>query len=453
MLSCVTAPRSFEKHLFASPYAPFCTTSVPSSGSGRRHGRRRLRIRHAMRCTAPAARGHIPQFVQLERLMPRPKRECDLPVMRNDESNIVLFYPYVPSRAKEFVAETLDSRWIGQGPRVEQFEKEFVKALGIRHRGVAVGAGTDALHLAYLLAGVQPGDEVIVPVFTCTATSIPLLYHGVRIRFADIQRRTMNIDVDHVRRLANDKTRAIVCVHYGGLPCDMEQILAVGYDLGVPVIEDAAHAVGATYHGEAIGNLSPYTMFSFQAIKHLTTGDGGMLVIQDKELEAKSERLRWFGIDRRAKQGGYWENDILEVGYKYQMNDVGAAIGLAGLIELPKILDHRRRLFQRYQELLSSIPGIEVVGADYTDRKHGCWLCTVLAENREGLVRKLREARVESGRVHYRNDRYSIFSNFVEPGSYPNMDYLESRYLVLPLHMHLSMADVEYICDVVGQGW
>lgn len=385
--------------------------------------------------------------------MPQSKRECDLPVMRDGGNNIVLFYPHVPSRAKEFVAETLDSRWIGQGPRVEQFETKFVQALGIRHRGVAVGAGTDALHLAYVLAGVQPGDEVIVPVFTCTATNIPLLYHGVRIRFADVQPRTMNIDVDHVQRLANERTKAIVCVHYGGLPCDMEPLLAVGRELGIPVIEDAAHAVGATYRGEAIGNLSPYTMFSFQAIKHLTTGDGGMLVVQNEELVEKAERLRWFGIDRRAKQGGYWQNDIVEVGYKYQMNDIGAAIGLAGVLELPTVLEHRRRLFQLYQRSFSSIPGIELVGSGYQDREHACWLCTVLAEDREGLVRKLREANIESGQVHYRNDRYSIFREFVEPSSYPNMDYLESRYLVLPLHMHLSVADVERICDVVRRGW
>ncbi|MFW6169372.1 MAG: DegT/DnrJ/EryC1/StrS family aminotransferase [Planctomycetota bacterium] len=381
------------------------------------------------------------------------KCECDLPVMCDGGRNIVLFYPHVPSKAKEFVAEALESRWVGQGPRVEQFEKRFVETLGIRHRGVAVGAGTDALHLAYVLAGVQAGDEVIVPVFTCTATNIPLLYHDVRIRFADIQPRTMNIDVDHVRRLANERTKAIVCVHYGGLPCDMDELLALARDLGIPVIEDAAHAVGAAYHGEVIGNLSPYTMFSFQAIKHVTTGDGGMLVLRSEELVEKAERLRWFGIDRRAKQGGYWRNDIVEVGYKYQMNDIGAAIGLAALDELPYILEHRRRLFQLYQECLGSIPGVEVVGAGYQDREHGCWLCTVLVEKREDLVRKLREANIESGQVHYRNDRYSIFSEFVEPGAYPNMDRVEPLYLVLPLHTRLVAADVQRICDVISRGW
>ena len=220
------------------------------------------------------------------------------------------------------------------------------------------------------------------------------------------------------------------------------------------MIEDAAHAVGATYHGEAIGNLSPFTMFSFQAIKHLTTGDGGFLVIQDEQLVEKAKRLRWFGIDRRAKQEGHWQNDIVEVGYKYQMNDIAAAIGLAGLTELPQVLAHRRRLFSLYKQALQESPGREVAGGGLratgsTLAGSALWTC----RRREDLVRKLREAHIEAGQVHYRNDRYSIFREFVEPGAYPNMDALESRYLVLPLHTKLRESDVQRICDVIGQGW
>ncbi len=380
-------------------------------------------------------------------------RPCDLPVMRDEQSNVVLFYPHVSEKAAEAVAETLRSRWIGEGPKVREFEQQFARMLGIRTTPVAVGAGTDALHLAYVLAGVQPGDEVIVPVFTCTATNIPLLYHGVKLRFADVQRSTMNLDIDHVRRLVNERTRAIVCVHYGGLPCDMDELLAIGREHNIPIIEDAAHAVGATYKGEVIGNLSPFTMYSFQAIKHVTTGDGGMLLIQDAQLVEKARRLRWFGIDRAAKQGGYWENDIVEVGYKYQMTDIAASIGLANLAEFPEVLAHRRRLYRLYEERLRGIPGITMLGTGYEDREHACWLCTVEVERRMDLVRKLREAHVESGQVHYRNDRYSIFAPFAEPDAYPNMDYLEDRYLVLPLHTRVSEDDVEYICDLIRRGW
>ncbi len=383
----------------------------------------------------------------------KPPRECDLPVMRDEAQNVVLFYPHMAAAAAEAVSRTLKTRWIGQGPRVEEFERRFVQQLGIRHGAVAVGAGTDALHLAYLLAGLQPGDEVVAPLFTCTATNIPLLHHGVRIRFADVQRNTMNLDVEHVRRLVNANTRAIVCVHYGGLPCDMDELLEIAEQLAIPVIEDAAHALGATYRGRVIGAISPYTMYSFQAIKHLTTGDGGMLVIADESRIPEARRLRWFGIDRGAKHGGCWENDIREVGYKYQMNDIAASIGLANLAELDQILQIRRRLFSLYEDGLRNIDGLQFIGGGFTDREHACWLCTVAVENRSALIQKLRESNVESGQVHFRNDRYSIFREFADPDGYPNMDYLESRYLVLPLHTRVREDDVQRICDLIRGGW
>ena len=385
--------------------------------------------------------------------MPADSRPCDPPLMPDEPASVVLFYPHISSQAAQAVADTLASRWIGEGPKVRQLEEEFVKKLGIRYSPVAVGAGTDALHLAYLLTDLQPGDEVIVPVFTCTATNIPLLYGGIRPRFADIQRDTMNIDVDHVRRLVNKRTKAIVCVHYGGLPCDMDELLEIGRHHNIPIIEDAAHAVGATYRGEVIGNLSPFTMYSFQAIKHLTTGDGGMLVMKDPELVAKARRLRWFGIDRQAKQGGYWENDIVEVGYKYQMTDIAAAIGLANLAEIDDVLGHRRRLFELYSEGLRGIEGLTVLGDGHDDREHACWLCTIAVERRADFSQKLRDARIESGQVHFRNDRYSIFKPYIEPGSYPGMDYLESRYLVLPLHTRMTEEDVRRICHIAQSGW
>jgi perosamine synthetase len=385
--------------------------------------------------------------------MPADSPPCDPPLMPEEPSSVVLFYPHISRHAAEAVTQTLQSRWIGEGPKVRQFEEQFVAKLGIRYSPVAVGAGTDALHLAYLLADLQPGDEVIVPVFTCTATNIPLLYGGVVPRFADIQRDTMNIDVAHVRRLVNQRTKAIVCVHYGGLPCDMDELLAIGREHQIPVIEDAAHAVGATYRGQVIGNISPFTMYSFQAIKHLTTGDGGMLVIMDPDLVPKARRLRWFGIDRQAKQGGYWENDIVEVGYKYQMTDIAASIGLANLAEFDEVLGHRRRLFQLYTEGLRGIDGLQLLGADYIDREHACWLCTVAVERRADFARKLRESHIESGQVHFRNDRYSIFRPYVEPGAYPNMDYLDGRYLVLPLHTRVTEDDVERICEIARAGW
>ena len=377
----------------------------------------------------------------------------DMSLMEDKSDNIVMFYPHVSELAKSLVMETLDSRWIGQGPKVKLFEEDFSKKFGSSSPAIAVGSGTDALHLSYMLANLEPGDEVIAPVFTCTATNIPFLYMGVKINFADIDPETMNIDVSHVRQLMNQNVKAIVCVHYGGLPCDMDELQLIADEWGVPIIEDAAHAVGAKYKGVDVGSISDFTMFSFQAIKHITTGDGGMLIIKNKDLVDKAERIRLFGIDRKSKQAGIWENDITEVGYKYQMTDIAAAMGIASLSEFDEQSKLRKELFETYEVELANCDRLKVIGGGFSDREHAAWLFTVLVEDRYTLQQKLRENGIESNQVHFRNDRYSIFNEFTEGKSFPNMVKLEDNYLVLPLHTKMSKDDVKRVCKVIKLGW
>jgi dTDP-4-amino-4,6-dideoxygalactose transaminase len=363
---------------------------------------------------------------------------------------IVLFYPYVPEAAKEAARRVLDTRWIGQGPLVDQFEEAWQREISHPHTAVAVGSGTDALHLAYILAEIGPGDEVITPVFTCTATTTPILYQGAKPIFADIKPDSLNIDPESVRSLVSERTKAIVCVDYGGLPADLDELRSIAEEIGVPLIEDAAQAQGATYKGQKIGRIADFTCFSFQAIKLITTGDGGMLTLKDRSLEDKAKRIRWFGIDRKAKLEDRWKNDITEVGYKYQMTDIAAAMGLEALSLFPETLARHRELFEAYRLGLKNIPGIMFIDDD-EDRRSSCWLCTVLVEKREDLRRKLAERGVESNQVHYRNDLYSVFGGRVD--HCPNMDALEDKYLVLPMHYHLSVEDIEYICSVIREGW
>jgi perosamine synthetase len=389
--------------------------------------------------------------LQRQKTVTRSDKHIDLPLMPEGSGNIVLFYPHVGERARQRAYEQLATRWIGQGPSVEQFEVEFSRMFCGGLPTAAVGSGTDALHLAYMLAGIGPGDEVVTPVFTCTATNIPLLYLGATPVFADIQPHSLNIDPRHVRSLVNDRTRAIVCVHYGGLPCDMDELHQIAADAGIPVIEDAAHALGATYKGRSVGSISHFTMFSFQAIKHITTGDGGMLALRDASLLPKAKRVRWFGIDREGKQSGTWENDIWELGYKYQMTDISAALGLGALEEWEHVREHRRRLLETYESGLASLPGIQVAGAGHRDRVHAAWLCTVFVDDRVRLQRKLRANGIESNQVHYRNDRYTLFRNC--RGTFPHMDAVEDRYLVLPLHTRMRVEDAERIVEVIKAGW
>ncbi len=377
----------------------------------------------------------------------------DMSLMHDESDNIVMFYPHVSKLAKKSVMEVLDTRWIGQGPKVKIFEESFSNKFASKLPAIAVGSGTDALHLSYILAGLKPGDEVIAPVFTCTATNIPFLYMGVKILFADIDPNTMNIDINHVAQLMNKNVKAIICVHYGGLPCDMDELQNIADKWSIPIIEDAAHAVGAKYKGSNIGSISDFTMFSFQAIKHITTGDGGMLIVKNKELIDQAERVRWFGIDRNAKQAGIWENDITEIGYKYQMTDIAAAMGIASLQEFDAVSSLRKRLFKVYSDELACYDRVKIIGNDFDDREHAAWLFTIIVDNRYKLQEKLRDNKIESNQVHFRNDRYSIFKDFTEGKNFPNMDQIEDKYLVLPLHTMMNEIDVRRVCSIIKSGW
>jgi dTDP-4-amino-4,6-dideoxygalactose transaminase len=387
--------------------------------------------------------------------MNQKKPVADMPLLEEKRGNVSVFHPFVGKKAVQYVTDTLNSKWIGQGPKVERFEQEFSNKFCPTSTCVAVGAGTDALHLAYILSGLKEGDEVIAPLFTCTATNIPFLYMGVKIKFADVQTDTLNLDPNHVRELMTENVKAIVCVHYGGLPCDMDELNEIASEWGIPIIEDAAHALGATYKGQRVGEISEYTMYTFQAIKHITTGDGGMLALNTSALPnaEKAKRMRWFGIDRAAKQGGIWENDIVEVGYKYQMTDLSASLGLAALEEFDEVLAYRKSLFKFYEKELSSIDGIRFVGGDRGDREHAAWLCTVMVEKRIELQKMLASNGIESNQCHFRNDRYTIFKEFCKNKKFPNMDKVEDNYLVLPLHHQVSKKDAARVCNLIKKGW
>ncbi len=347
---------------------------------------------------------------------------------------VVLMRPYVPEDAISAVSDVLRSRWIGQGPRVEEFERRFGAKIG--RPCIATGSCTDALHLAYLLAGIGPGDEVVAPLFTCTATNIPLLYCGANIRFADVAPDSLNVDSSTIAAAVTERTKAVVIVHYGGMPA------LVGRQ-GVPLIEDCAQALGA----RGVGNIGDFACYSFQAVKHITTGDGGMLALPE-HLIPKAKRMSWFGIDRQAKFNGTWANDICEIGFKYQMTDVSAAMGLAGLDALDKQIEYRRELRDLYAIGLDGLDGIRLLDIDPDS---ACWLCTVMVERREDFKRNLASEGIESDQVHYRNDRYAVFAKF--RGEFPNMDAIDSKYLCLPLHMGMKPEDVGRICGVIRRGW
>ncbi len=365
----------------------------------------------------------------------------DFPLLKDTKKSIPLFYPHIPKNAKKAVSKVLSSRWLGQGPLVDKFENIFSNKFCSKLPVTAVGSGTDALHLSYLLAGIKKNDEIICPVFTCTATNIPLLYIGAKIKFADIDPLTFNISIAHVEKLITRKTKAIVFVNYGGLLCNLDKLNKLAKKHKLILIQDAAQSLGAKYRGKSICKYADFTIFSFQAIKHITSGDGGALCIKNKKYLEKARRIRWFGIDRIKKQGGTWENDITEIGYKYQLTDIGASILLESIKKFNKIKKHRNKIYQIYSKNIKF--GKKIDFLKNKDAKANCvmWLYTILSPYKDLLQKHLRHFKIETNQVHFRNDRYSIFKKHVKNKKFPNMQRLQNKYLVLPMHTKMKTSD------------
>ncbi len=353
--------------------------------------------------------------------------------------NITLFNPYVPESAKKALNKTLNSRWVGQGAKVDEFEKLWEKKISFPHKAVAVGSGTDALHLAYILAGIGEGDEVIAPVFTYPGANIPLLYQRAKIIFADVKEDCLNIDPKDIEKKLTPRTKAIVVVHYGGVPCDMDAIKRSAGKHQLPLIVDAAHSAGESYEDKKIGSISDFTCFSFQAVKMITTGSGGMLTIKKPDLVEKAKRLRLFGMSKTSKLNDRRINDITELGYRYETTDISATMGIESLKVLNTTLGHYKMLSETYRKGLEGIPGLKYIG--------GLSLCIILTDKRKELEQRLMGHGIESSQVDYRNDIYSIFGGRVK--DCPNMDALEDKYLVLPMHYYLKKSDIQYICQII----
>ena len=374
----------------------------------------------------------------------------DFPLIKENKKTITQFYPHIPRTAVQAIKKVFAGRWIGQGPLVDKLEKIFSRRFANNMASIAVGSGTDALHLSYILANLKKGDEVICPVFTCTATNIPLLYFGAKIKFADIDPVTFNIDIVSVKKLITKKTKAIIFVNYGGLPCNISELVKLAKKNKITLIQDAAQSLDAKYKNKPITTYADFTIFSFQAIKQISSGDGGMLVIKNSKLVKKAKRIRWFGIDRLAKQGGTWENDIKEIGYKYQMTDIGAALLLESIKEFRKIKIHRKKIFEIYLKELSKNRNINIVN-DENIKGHAHWLFTILLNKKDYLQKKLRQKVIETNQVHFRNDRYSIFKKFTKNKKFENMDAVEDKYLVLPIHTKMKINDAKYIADQINK--
>jgi len=354
--------------------------------------------------------------------------------------------------AVERASGALKAGWVSEGARVREFEQALSARLGLCHP-VAVNSGTSGLHLALDVAGVGVGDEVLLPAQTFVATGLAILMqHAVPV-FVDVQPHTGNLEPASLRARISGRTRAIMPVHWAGYPCDMDEINAIAKENGLAVVEDAAHALGARYRGRPVGSLSRFTVFSFQAIKHVTTGDGGAICCLEEADADVARRRRWFGIDRARHQAdilGERVYDLDHVGFKYHMNDLAAAVGLGNLPGLDAQLRRRRAVAARYREALADVAGLTLL-EQRPDREHAFWLFTVLVERREAFIRKLAFAGVPASVVHRRIDRYSVLGG--ARADLPGQAAFDAAQVSIPIHELLSDEDIETVIQAIRSGW
>ncbi len=342
--------------------------------------------------------------------------------------------------------DVLYSGQISEGEPVYEFERRFSAFVGLPNV-LSFYSGTAALHIALVLAGVQPGDEVISTPMTAEPTNMAIRHAQGRIVWADVDPANGNLTTASIAERITTRTRAIMVVHYGGIPAPMGGIREIADRAGVPVVEDAAHALGARYGNRPIGAFSEYTMFSLQAIKHMTTVDGGMLTCKNPADLPRGRTLRWFGIDRQASRT---EVDVSCVGYKYHMNNVNATIGLVQLDHIAPVIERHIANGRYFDAALSGLPGLEICRWD-SEAEPSYWFYTVLAERRDDLSRYLTEHGIGNSQAHKRNDLHSVFAS--SRRALPGLDSFYSRMLHIPCGWWVSNEDREFIVDTIRQGW
>jgi len=390
----------------------------------------------------------------------------EMPAMAGGESSSPRYLPFVrPSIGEEEECEVLDtlrSGWLTTGPKVERFERSFGQYVGAPC-AVAVSSCTAALHLSLVAAGIGPDDEVITSPLTWPATANVVIHQGATPVFVDVDRDTLNIDPDQIEQAVTPKTKAIIPVHIAGLPCEMDAILAVAKKHGLSVIEDAAHALGAEYRGKMIGAISEFSCFSFYPIKNITTIEGGMITVAE---EQEAERLRVlsnFGMSKDAwkryskeRPSGFHPAEVVCPGYKYNMTDVQASLGLHQLEKLPGFLSAREKYAQIYDRAFADVDEIALPGLP-SHVKHARHLYIIVLDvdrltiSRNEFVDALKAENIGTG-IHfvslhlheYYRERFGY-----GPDDFPNANYLSERILSLPLYPRMSEKNVHDVIVAV----
>lgn len=354
---------------------------------------------------------------------------------------------HTPNGIEKVLASVWESGFITEGEYSDKFEYEFGRYIG-NPNTCLVNSCTNGLVLVSRLLGIEKGDEIISTAMTCMATNEPFFNDGAKLVFADINPTTGNIDPESIKSKITDKTKAIVLVHWAGQPCDMDEILSIARQHNIKVVEDAAHALRSSYKGKLIGNHGDFIVFSFQAVKHLTTADGGAVVCKNKEDAERIRKIRWFGLDRKHKGSSRWDQDITESGFKFHMNNMNAIIGLEQMNYIDWIIDSHIDNSNFYRSNIKN-NNIKTLYMN-SDRISSSWIFSLLVEDKNDFKKYMNEHDIVTDQAHVSNLRYSIFEQFKDD-SLINLQYFDSRLMNIPCGWWIDNKTRDYITDVVNK--
>lgn len=360
---------------------------------------------------------------------------------------IPLVKPFIPPKhlLMPRLENILYSGYVTEGEAVYKFEDRLSKLLDNPYC-LSLNSGTAALHISLLLIGVSEGDEVISTALTAEPTNTTIALTGAKVVFADVDIDTGLISPQSIESVITSRTKAIMVVHYAGMVCDMDKINIIAKKHGLPVIEDAAHAFLSKYNNKYIGGNSRFTCFSFQAIKHITTIDGGLLCLQNDQDYQRAKKLRWFGLDKKISR---LENNITEAGYKYHMNNVNATIGL---VQLDEIESNVFKYISNGKFLDKNLVNKDLTLIKYYDNTEpSYWLYTLLVKRREDFIKHLHSNGVTASPLHLRNDKHSIFKSL--KGSLPNLDIFYESFVHIPCGWWVDDNDLKKITSIINKGW
>lgn len=370
-----------------------------------------------------------------------------------------VFRPAMGQEEIDAVAEVIRSGWIGLGPKTEEFESKFAEYVNAKY-AIGLNSATAALHLSLIALGIKSGDEVLVPALTFVSTSHAVLYVGAKPVFVDVDKDTLCMDSGDLEKKITSRSKAIIPVHYGGHTADLDVIGKIAKEHDLFVIEDASHACGSKYRNKMIGGLSDLTCFSFHAVKNLATGDGGMVTTNNKKLASKIKCLRWVGINKETWEReekvltkGYrqygWHYEVTELGYKYHMNDLTAAIGLVQLKNLEKNNARRNSLAERYDDGLKEMAWLKTpVVREWTKTARHNYV--VRTKHRDRLNLFLKEKMISSG-VHYMPIHYHpYYRKHKITANVPATKEVWKQLLTLPLYPTLSFKDQDRVIQAIS---